>query len=218
MRSVLLGALPPDEADRLLAMSRRRRFARQEVVFHQGDPADALHLVQRGRFAVRAITPLGDSVVMAVVGAGDCFGELALLGSTRVRTATVAALEESETRSVHERDVARLQAEHPEVLVAVVQVLAAQVERLTGRLVEALYVPSERRVLRRVAELAQLYEAPDGGETVVPLTQEELAELAGTSRATVNKVLRDAERRGLLELRRGRTVVSDLDGIEARGR
>ena len=63
-----------------------------------------------------------------------------------------------------------------------------------------------------MCELAELYGADDG-ETVVPLTQEEIAELAGTSRATVNRVLREAEQRGSVELRRGRTAVLDLDQL-----
>jgi CRP/FNR family transcriptional regulator, cyclic AMP receptor protein len=78
---------------------------------------------------------------------------------------------------------------------------------------EAYYVAADRRVLRRVCELAELY---GGKEAVVPLTQEEIAELAGTSRATVNRVLRDAERRGAVELRRGKTAVLDLEALVRR--
>jgi CRP-like cAMP-binding protein len=76
---------------------------------------------------------------------------------------------------------------------------------LNERLLEALYVPVERRVLRRLAELTQ--ESPAGDPVEIPLTQEELAELAGTTRATVNRILRDEQRRGNLELQRGRTIV-----------
>jgi CRP-like cAMP-binding protein len=83
--------------------------------------------------------------------------------------------------------------------------------------VEAYHVPADRRVLRRVCELAEVYRRGEA-ETVVPLTQEEIAELAGTSRATVNRVLRDAERRGAVELRRGSTAVLDLEGLARRGR
>ena len=70
-------------------------------------------------------------------------------------------------------------------------------QRLSDQLTEAYYLPADKRVLRRVAELSELY----GGE--IPLAQEQLAELAGTSRATTNRVLRDLERRGVVELRRG---------------
>jgi CRP-like cAMP-binding protein len=77
--------------------------------------------------------------------------------------------------------------------------------------VEAYTVDAETRVARRVLELGRVY----GGSPpiVIPLIQDDLAALAGTSRATVNRVLRDAERRGLVELGRGRTVLIDPDGL-----
>jgi CRP/FNR family cyclic AMP-dependent transcriptional regulator len=90
------------------------------------------------------------------------------------------------------------------------------VRMLNERLMEAFYVPVERRVLRRLAELS--IDGDDGGPVAIPLTQEELAELAGASRATVNRVLRDEEKRGLVRLERGRTVVLDREGIVRRGR
>jgi CRP-like cAMP-binding protein len=89
------------------------------------------------------------------------------------------------------------------------------VRRQNELLLEALYVPVERRVLRRLAELSALYAARD---YVIPLTQEQLAEMAGTSRATVNRVLREEQKRGTVELRRGRTVVLDADEIVRRAR
>jgi CRP-like cAMP-binding protein len=76
-------------------------------------------------------------------------------------------------------------------------------------------LPVEQRVLRRLAELADVY-GDGNGEVVIPLTQEELAGLAGTSRATVNEVLRAHQERGLVELRRGRTIVPDTAVLAAR--
>jgi len=93
--------------------------------------------------------------------------------------------------------------------------LAGALRRQNELLLEALYVPAERRLLRRLAELSATYADAHG---VIALTQEELAQMAGTSRATVNRVLRDEERRGTLELRRGRTVVIDADALSLRAR
>ena len=90
--------------------------------------------------------------------------------------------------------------------------LAAEVRRQNALLLEALYLPAEGRVLRRLAELAALY---SDGE--IPLTQEELAEMAGTSRATVNAVLRSEQGRGTVELRRGRVRVRDATELGRRG-
>jgi CRP-like cAMP-binding protein len=207
----LLADVPDEALHALLTIARRRTFARGEIVFHRGDPADALNLILKGRFSVRIVTPLGDSAMLSVRGPGDAFGELALLGEP-VRSATVSALEPAETYSVHRDEFERLRHEHPTVNDVLVGILTDRLRRLSDQLVEAYYVPADRRVLRRMCELAELYRSGDG-EAVVPLTQEEIAELAGTSRATVNRVLREAERRGSIELRRGRTAVLDLDGL-----
>jgi len=211
----LLADVPDEALHALLTIARRRTFARGEVVFHRGDPADSLNLIRKGRFSVRIGTPLGDTAMLSVRGPGDAFGELALLGREPLRSATVSALEPAETSSIHRGDFERLRHEHPIVNDVLIGILTDRLRRLSDQLVEAYYVPADRRVLRRVCELAELYGAGDG-EVVVPLTQEEIAELAGTSRATVNRVLREAERRGAVELRRGRTAVLDLDELVRR--
>jgi CRP-like cAMP-binding protein len=91
--------------------------------------------------------------------------------------------------------------------------LAEQLRRSTDRLVEAHHVDAETRVRRRLVELAAAYE--DG---VVPLTQEDIAALAGTSRATVNRVLREEVKLAAVALARGRTSVLDPDSLESRCR
>ena len=96
-----------------------------------------------------------------------------------------------------------------------VGLLAARVRRSSDRLLEALFVPAETRVLRRLCELLQLYgEAAPG--SLIPLTQEDIAGLAGTSRATANRVLRAEEKRGTLRLERGKTFVLDPADIARR--
>jgi CRP/FNR family transcriptional regulator, cyclic AMP receptor protein len=213
----LLTDVPPEDVRELLSIARRRTFSKGEVVVHAGDPADSLHLIVQGRFAVRVMTRLGETALLAVHGPGDAFGELALVSPGAQRSATVAALEPGETRSVFRDDFARLQARHPSVTAVLVALLAEQVRRANDRIVEAHYVDADARVLRRLLELEALY-GDGGGQATIPLTQEELAEMAGTSRATVNRVLRDEQRRGTLELRRGRTIVLDLAGLERRAR
>jgi CRP/FNR family transcriptional regulator, cyclic AMP receptor protein len=207
------GATEEDSA-RLLERARRRSFDAGEVVFHAGDPADTLHLIQRGRFAIRVQTEFGDTATLNVIGPGDFFGELALLSPRAPRSATVVALEKSETLSVHEIDFGRLRNERPETADVLIAILAAQVRRLSTHLAEALYVPADTRVRRRLLEMSDIYR--EGDAVTVPLTQEELASLAGTSRATVNRVLREEEEYGTLTLSRGKTTVTDADGLRRR--
>jgi CRP-like cAMP-binding protein len=211
----LLEGVPAEELRLLLSVARRRSFARNEVVLHRHDPADSLHLITKGRFAVRVATPLGDTVTIAVRGPGDSFGEMAVIVAGADRAATVAALEDAETFSVYHADFERLRAQYPTINQALITFLAGEVRVLNERLVEAFYVPAERRVLRRLVELADLY-AGSAAEVEIPLTQEAIAELAGTARATVNRVLRDEEQRGTVELRRGRVIVPDREALRTR--
>ena len=207
----LLADLPTDDVRELLAIARRRTFGRGEVVFHREDPADSLHLVVHGRFGARVLTPVGDSVLVDVVGPGQSFGELALLLPDARRSATMEALERGETRSVFRDDFALLQRRHPGVKDVLLRLLAEQLRRSTDRVVEAHHVDAETRVRRRIVDLAASYE---GG--VVPLTQEDIAAMAGTSRATVNRVLREEERRGTVALARGRTTVLEPRALHSR--
>jgi CRP-like cAMP-binding protein len=213
----MLSGLSPTEVREVLALARRRRFERGEVVFHQGDPADSLHLIESGRFAVRAMTPVGDVATIAVRIPGESFGELALVDGFAQRVATVSALEDAETFAIHQSEFARLRREYPTVDEALFAFLANEVRTLNVRLLEALFLPVEKRVRRRLVELAELYPG-DGGRPSIRLTQEAIAELAGASRATVNQVLRDEEKRGALELTRGRTLIVDLAALERRAR
>jgi CRP/FNR family cyclic AMP-dependent transcriptional regulator len=213
----LLADVPPEEVRSLLQIARRRHFSRNEVVFHRDDPGDSLHLIQKGRFAIRIMTPLGDTATIAIRGPGDSFGEMTLVVEDARRSATVTALEDAETYAIYRAEFDRLRTQNPQIDAFVIRFLANEVRMLNERLLEALYVPVERRVLRRLAELAQMYPQRDD-ETPIPLTQEMLAELAGTSRATVNKVLNDEQERGTVRLRRGTTVVLDTEALARRAR
>ena len=215
MRWRLLEDLPEADVQRLVSVSRRRRFDRNEVIFHRDDPADSLHLIEKGRVAVRVSTPLGDTVTIAVRGPGWSFGEMALVGASR-RTATVAALDQTETLAVYKDDFEQLRREHPSVDRLLFAFLVGEVRQLEERLLEALYLPVEQRVLRRLDELTA--KADNQQPLEVPLTQEELAELAGTTRSTINRILRDEAKRGTIKLERGRTIVLDRDEIARRAR
>lgn len=204
MRWRLLQDVPDEEVRRLLSIARRRRLARQEVVCHRGDPADSMHLVVKGRLAVQVMTPLGDAATVGMIGPGDSFGELALVTQDARRAATVTALEEAETFAVAKGEFDRLRSQHPSVNDVLIGFLAGELGRQHDLLLESLYLPVEKRLLRRLVELSGLYE--DG---VVPLTQDQLAGLAGAARPTVNRVLREEQERGTLRLERGRTIILD---------
>lgn len=215
MKWQLLEGLPETEVQNIIGAARRRSFRRGVVIFHEHDPGESLHLIEKGRVAVRVTTPMGDEVTFEVLGTGDVFGEMALLEEKALRNATVVALEETHTISIDRSAFEAVRRNHPAIERVLLRILAERVQRLSTHLVEALYVPADLRVLRRLLDLTKIYGASSEGMTI-PLTQEELAELAGTSRVTVNRVLREEERKGNVKVARGTTRIISSEAIRAR--
>ncbi|GAA1154073.1 Crp/Fnr family transcriptional regulator [Nocardioides aquiterrae] len=210
----LLASLDEDERRRVLAAARRRSYGRGEVLVNDGDPSDSLHLVASGRLAVRVSTSDGENATINLLGPGDYFGELSLLeGSPPVRSATIVALEPAETLSLSAAEFRELRRRHPAANQLLLSLMARRVEELSARLLEAMYDGLDRRVHRRLAELAELYDDGRPGAVVVPLTQEHLAELVGGTRPSVNQVLQRLAADGIVELGRGRVTVLDRDRL-----
>ena len=204
------GVLPPADAERVLAHARRRRFQRGDIVFHEGDGGDTLHLVTEGRFGVQTGTAEGERVMLQIVSAGEVFGELSIFAPDGRRSATVVTIEAGETRAIDAQAIRDLCARVPEASAYFLRLLADRSVQHTTRLLEIVFVPAEVRVVRRIVELAAAF--PDG----IQLTQEQVGEMACTSRATVNKVLRAEQERGAIELGRGSVVINDLDVLRER--
>jgi CRP-like cAMP-binding protein len=208
MELSLLADLDRGQRDEILRRCVARRFARREVIFHHGDVSDGLYLISTGRVMVRISTPSGEEACLTVSGPGESVGEQSLLMEGAERSAAAIALEAVETMFLSRGAFDALRAEDAGLDRVLLKVLTARVLRLTDQLVEALFVPASTRVLLRVADAAGLY-----GDGVIPLTQDEIASLAGCTRPTVNRVLRRAEAAGLIDLARRRIRVLDVDGL-----
>jgi CRP/FNR family transcriptional regulator, cyclic AMP receptor protein len=192
----------------VLAVAASRRFDHGVVLFHEGETGGSLHVLMRGRAAVRVTTPDGDTVTLNVIGPGTAFGELALLDPAMMRTATVEAIGPVETLVLQRAEFERLRRSYPSVDRLLVEYLAGQVRRLSERLIEALCIEARTRVLRRLLDLHDVF---DSGP--VQVTQEEISTMAGTTRPTVNRVMQDLAEAGIVELGRGRFIVVDSTAL-----
>jgi CRP-like cAMP-binding protein len=213
----LLRGLSEQEVEQVLTVGRRRSFARREVIWHEGDRAEAVHLIRSGRIGIRFLTSLGEIATVAVLGPGDAAGLIAVHGTDPHHVTSAVALERTETVGIWVDDFAQLRRRLPSVDDALVGFLADRVLDLTIQLADAMYVSADARVLRRLEALARLYDKGEG-EVVIPLTQEDLAGLAGVTRPTVNRVLKKEERRGTLRLARGSIAVADPDRLSNRAK
>jgi len=211
----LLAGLADGDRRQWLSSARRRKFARREVIFHEGDPGETIHLVDSGHVGITITTPAGDVALVRIVRPGEFFGELALLAAGS-RTATATAIEGAQTLSVSRAQFDELRRTSNAANEVIVGALTAEVRRLAAAHVEALYLPTDKRVYRRLVEAARSYGTAT--PVTVPLTQDEIAQLAGTTRPTANQLLGEAQTANAIMLSRGRIEVLDFAWLEHRGR
>ncbi|MGI8871637.1 MAG: Crp/Fnr family transcriptional regulator [Candidatus Limnocylindria bacterium] len=197
---------------------RRRRFRRGEVIFHQGDAGDALHIVTGGAVKILLPSPEGEEAIIATLRPGDFFGELSLLDGAP-RSATAAALEPTETLSLPRADFLELVGADPALRDALLRSLAGELRRLTGHVEELHFLDLAGRLATRLARLARDAD-PEARQDVSldwPYTQSDLAAMIGATRQSVNRLLSDLVGSGLLRIERDRLVIPDVEELERRG-
>jgi CRP/FNR family transcriptional regulator, cyclic AMP receptor protein len=205
----VLQSLPDPDAKLLLRAGRTNTYARRDVLVQEGDVADSFHIVLDGHAAVQVTTPAGEGAIVNVLGPDSHFGEVSLLGRNDPRrTASIVALDAVRTLSIPATVFRDLRDRNPRLEQLVTTILARRVDELSAQLVEAMYDSLERRVVRRLSALAVTY-ASSAAQVTIPLTQDELAQLVGGARPSVNQVLRRLGDDGLLTVSRGRITVND---------
>ncbi len=216
LRSCALFAHVPDEGLRAIAgQMRRRRFRRNEVIFHQGDIGDSLQVVASG--AVKIVLPSadGDEAIIASLHPGEFFGELALLDSSP-RSTTATALEPTETLALPRTPFLRLLTEDPALVTALLHALAEELRRLTGHVEELHFLDLAGRLSMRLVRLAREADPDATGRVELdwPFTQSDLAAMIGGTRQSVNKLLSGLVDDGLISIERETLVINELSELE----
>ena len=200
--------------DALAAALRIRRFRKGETVFHQGDPGDALFIMASG--SVKVVLPSDEGAepaIVAILGAGEFFGELAILDGAP-HSATIVAIEPTETLVLHRDAFLALIDSQAELRRALLASLAAEIRRLTGHVEDLHFLDLPGRLASRIVRLAASAGATSGEARIAwPYTQSELAGMIGGSRQSVNRLLADLADEGLVRIERDVLVVSDLDRL-----
>jgi CRP-like cAMP-binding protein len=212
--------LDPAALERLAGSMRTRRFRRGEVIFHLGDPGDALFVIIAGEVKISLPSETGDEAILATLRPGEFFGELALLDGAP-RSASASAMIATETVVLPRDRFRELIATEAHVRDALLAALAAELRRLTTHVEELHFLDITGRLAARLVRLAQDggTRMPDGAIRLrTNLTQAELAAMVGCTRQSVNKLLGQFTDDGLLRLERDGILVTDLDGLVAASR
>jgi CRP-like cAMP-binding protein len=213
-RCLLFVDLDDDALARVGSHLLRRRFRRDEVVFHQGDPGDSLHILASGSMKVTLPSLNGEEAIIASLRAGDFFGELALLDGAP-RSATIIALEASETMVLPRPAFKALLETDPQVRDALLAGVAGELRRLTGQVEELHFLDLTGRLASRLTRLAREVD-PTSNEVSLSwrYTQSDIAAMIGGTRQSVNKLLADLVSDGLISIDRDTLVVHDVARLE----
>jgi CRP/FNR family cyclic AMP-dependent transcriptional regulator len=201
--------------ERLAAGMRTRRFRRGEVIFHIGDPGDALFVIVDGEVKISLPSETGDEAILATLRVGDVFGELALLDGAP-RSASATAISATETVVLPRDRFRELIATEAGVRDALLASIAGELRRLTTHVEELHFLDITGRLAARLVRLSQEggTSLNDGGIRLRSnLTQGDLAAMVGCTRQSVNKLLGQFTDDGLIRLDRDGIVVTDLDGL-----
>lgn len=216
MQWQLLDSLSDVDRRAVLSRCHRQRYPKGAFICHQGELGDTVHLIDTGTVAIRVNGPVGDMITVDVMRPGNSFGEQALISDGAVRSATVVALERVQTLRLTRDDFRALWEEHPGASMVVAKMLEARLRSTSQALLDALHLPAKTRVMRRLGFLADIYAGHSSQS--IPLTQDDIASMAGTTRQTVNRILNQAQEDGLVNLNRGRIIILDPAGVARRAR
>ena len=213
----LFASLPESDREALAGSLVRQSYDRGDTVFRQGDTGAHLYLVESGRVKITTLAPDGREAFVAIIGPGQVFGELSLFIEQQ-RTADARTMEPTVLHALAHDDFRPYVNAHPEVAWELLRVLVLMVRRQDQAIQDMVFLDVGGRVARRLLDLATQHgEAGGPGIRVnVPITQEELAQMVGASRESVNKAVGSFMDRGWVALEGRNYVILDEESLRKR--
>lgn len=218
-RAPLFEGLDDDASESLARSMSALRMERGDILFHEGDRGDRLYVIAEGKIKLGRSSADGRENLLAILGPGEMFGELSLF-DPGPRTATATAVAETQLLGLGNDELQDYLAQRPRVALTLLAALARRLRRTNENLADLVFTDVPGRVAKALLDLSQRFGRPteDGIMVSHDLTQEELAQLVGASRETVNKALADFAHRGWIRLEGKSVLISDSERLARRAR
>ncbi|NTW39739.1 MAG: Crp/Fnr family transcriptional regulator [Cellulomonadaceae bacterium] len=215
----LFATIDPATASALFATMTPVKLARGQSIFHEGELGDRLYVIGSGKVKLGRRSNDGRENLLSILGPAEMFGELSLF-DPGPRTATATAVADAQLYELGHAELISWLERYPSVATHLLEALARRLRRTNEALADLVFADVPGRVAKALLDLSTRFGEPadDGLRVAHDLTQEELAQLVGASRETVNKALADFTSRGWVR-REGRAIVLlDMDRLERRSR
>ena len=218
-KAPLFAGLEDEAATALSSAMGKLYLNKGDVLFHEGDSEDRLYIVVSGKIKLGRTGSAGRENLLAVLGPGQMFGELSVF-DPGPRSTTATAVTACELRTLEHDELVPWLTDRPEVAQGLLSQLAGRLRRANDVVADLVFSDVPGRVAKQLLELAQRFgdKRDDGMHVHHDLTQEELAQLVGASRETVNKALADFAARGWIRLEPRSVTILDVERVERRAR
>jgi CRP-like cAMP-binding protein len=211
----LFASLPERERAALEARCRHLKLPAQAYLYHEGQAGDAVYVLVSGRIGVWTGGERGVPVLLAILGPGEMFGEMAILSNERIRTATTQALSRVEVVQILRTDIEALRQRFPRISDVFIEALLRLVQRLTVQVSELSELDGSTRLYRQLWRLGEVFEKRRT-PAELPISQQQLASMTGVGLRITNRVLNEARAEGILETGKMRIVVNDWAMVRRR--
>lgn len=215
-RAGIFAGMDERQIEALASMAVRKRYKARAVVLRKGDPALQIYVIASGRLKAITDGAEGRQAALSIMGPGEVFGEVAVLDGER-RSATITALEPCELLIIQRNEFFHFLERNPQAAIKLLEVLAARLRRLSERVEDSTFLEIPARLAKQLLRLGNRYgkQRTDGLCIELKLSQQELGDLVGATRESVNKQLRAWVSEGLLDQQDGRLVLRDVPALEA---
>ena len=213
----LLAALTDADREALAAAVTRRRYRRAETIFQKDEPGHSVYIVERGSVRIYVPSPQGNDLVLAVLVAGDFFGDLSLLDG-RPRSASAAAMSETILLGLERTDFIALITSRPEAAMAVLEAVSRRLRETDEMAADLAFLDVPGRLAKKLLDLAASNGVQKSSGVLIDLavTQEELANMIGVTRESVNRNLSDFKKMGLVTNQGRKLIVKDAARLRQR--
>lgn len=210
----LFAGLEEEHIAALSAMLVERRHRKGSVIFFEGDPGDALFIVESGMVKIYRVAEDGREKTLAILRGGDIFGEMALLDE-EPRSAIAESLEMTTLYALHRKEFLTFLTANPAMAIHIIKVLCQRLRRTNAHVMDVVFRDVKSRLVRTLFDLAERHgrSCPAGLRIELKLTHQELANLVGTARETVTRMLAEFQDAGCLTVEGRFLVIRDRETL-----
>ncbi|WP_412099613.1 CRP-like cAMP-activated global transcriptional regulator GlxR [Corynebacterium aurimucosum] len=218
-RAGIFQGVDPVAVQNLIEQMETVRFPRGTTIFEEGEPGDRLYIITSGKIKLARHAPDGRENLLTVMGPSDMFGELSIF-DPGPRTSSAVCVTEVTAATMNSEMLKQWVADHPAIAQQLLRVLARRLRRTNANLADLIFTDVPGRVAKTLLQLANRFGTQEGGALRVnhDLTQEEIAQLVGASRETVNKALATFAHRGWIRLEGKSVLIVDTEHLARRAR